>query len=76
MACADVSAAGPITPAADAPLAIDKDTPTAPITGTASFRRFRFEACFGIAEASNAFHGRRRLFVAHHIRTLWNRAWQ
>src|SRR5262249_31990059 len=39
----------------------DKDTPTAPITGTASFRRFRLEACFGIAEASNAFHGRRRL---------------
>ena len=31
---------------ADAPLAIDKDMPTAPSTGTASFARIRFEPCF------------------------------
>src|SRR2546429_9713618 len=38
--------------AADAPPASDKDMPTAPTTGTASFRRFRFEARFvcGIIE--------------------------
>jgi len=37
------SAAG--TAAADAPPASDNDMPTAPKTGTASFRCFRFEAC-------------------------------
>jgi hypothetical protein len=40
-----VSAVGTAV-AADAPPASDKDMPTAPTTGTASFRRFRFEACF------------------------------
>jgi hypothetical protein len=42
--------------AADAPPANDNDMPTIPIAGTASFRRFRFEAClvWGIDEASHA----------------------
>jgi hypothetical protein len=31
--------------AADAPPASEKDTPTSPNTGTASFKRFRFEPC-------------------------------
>src|SRR6266849_1797843 len=37
--------------AADAPPAIAKDTPAAPNTGMAVFRRFRFEACFACAIA-------------------------
>jgi hypothetical protein len=37
---------GPTTPAADAPLANDKDTPTNPRVGINSFRRFRVETCF------------------------------
>jgi hypothetical protein len=49
-----VSATGPAIPAADAPPASDKDTPTTPNAGTTSFRRFRFEACFvnGIVASS------------------------
>jgi hypothetical protein len=34
---------------ADAPLPIAKDTPAAPNTGKANFRRLRFEACFARA---------------------------
>ena len=34
------------TVAADAPPARDRDTPTAPNTGTTSFRLDRFDACF------------------------------
>jgi len=51
-----ISAAGTAV-AADAPPASDKDTPTTPNTGKASFVRFRFEACFtcGIVESSHAF---------------------
>jgi hypothetical protein len=49
------SAAG-MAVAADAPPASDKDTPTTPTTGTASFGYFRFEARFvcGIVESSHA----------------------
>jgi len=48
-----VSAVGTAV-AADAPPASDKDMPTTPTTGTASFRAFRFEACFlcGIVASS------------------------
>jgi len=37
--------------AADAPLAIAKDTPAAPHTGRDILERFRFEACFARAMA-------------------------
>jgi hypothetical protein len=40
--------------AADAPPASDKERPTMPTTGTASFRRFRFEACFRAIPESSA----------------------
>jgi hypothetical protein len=54
--CDGVSAVGTAV-AADAPPTSDKDTPTAPTTGTASIRAFRFEACFlcGIVESSRTF---------------------
>jgi len=42
----DGTSATDATVFADAPLTIDNDMPTAPSTGTASFARLRFEACF------------------------------
>ena len=50
MSLKGMSDSGPTTPAAEAPLANDKDTPTNPRVGITSFRRFRF--FLGILQSS------------------------
>jgi len=56
--------------AADAPPASDKDTPTTPATGTASFRRFRFDVCFVCGMSSPPMPSRKMSDALSTTRTL------